>query len=103
MLLCVLFFKQKTAYEMRISDWSSDVCSSDLQAAERLGHHERAGEPERPPHRAFAGSRAVSVSRTHRVPPVKTGGVVAVACRCMWPALISACLWRITAGRSRSG
>src|SRR3546814_469378 len=29
----VFFFKQKTAYEMRISDWSSDVCSSDLQAA----------------------------------------------------------------------
>src|SRR3546814_21144515 len=26
------FFKQKTAYEMRISDWSSDVCSSDLKA-----------------------------------------------------------------------
>src|SRR3546814_7684344 len=26
------FFKQKTAYEMRISDWSSDVCSSDLDA-----------------------------------------------------------------------
>src|SRR3546814_5675032 len=26
-----LFFKQKTAYEMRISDWSSDVCSSDLE------------------------------------------------------------------------
>src|SRR3546814_15183337 len=30
--LCRFFFKQKTAYEMRISDWSSDVCSSDLQA-----------------------------------------------------------------------
>src|SRR3546814_14973896 len=30
-LFCdVFFFKQKTAYEMRISDWSSDVCSSDL-------------------------------------------------------------------------
>src|SRR3546814_15337048 len=28
----VFFFKQKTAYEMRISDWSSDVCSSDLHA-----------------------------------------------------------------------
>src|SRR3546814_16733256 len=28
------FFKQKTAYEMRISDWSSDVCSSDLVAVE---------------------------------------------------------------------
>src|SRR3546814_2272625 len=34
-LVCALFrcffFKQKTAYEMRISDWSSDVCSSDLR------------------------------------------------------------------------
>src|SRR3546814_2889910 len=29
----VFFFKQKTAYEMRISDWSSDVCSSDLNQA----------------------------------------------------------------------
>src|SRR3546814_9505381 len=28
--ICVCVFKQKTAYEMRISDWSSDVCSSDL-------------------------------------------------------------------------
>src|SRR3546814_3065590 len=33
----VLFFKQKTAYEMRISDWSADVCSSDLLGAVRLG------------------------------------------------------------------
>src|SRR3546814_8582632 len=34
--VCILFclFKQKTAYEMRISDWSSDVCSSDLLAIE---------------------------------------------------------------------
>src|SRR3546814_7829612 len=30
---CFFFFKQKTAYEMRISDWSSDVCSSDLVGA----------------------------------------------------------------------
>src|SRR3546814_3756648 len=30
----IFFFKQKTAYEMRISDWSSDVCSSDLQIEE---------------------------------------------------------------------
>src|SRR3546814_1922241 len=30
LLLVIFFFKQKTAYEMRISDWSSDVCSSDL-------------------------------------------------------------------------
>src|SRR3546814_1023247 len=36
-VLCVVFFffKQKTAYEMRISDWSSDVCSSDLESRAR--------------------------------------------------------------------
>src|SRR3546814_8991116 len=33
----VFFFKQKTAYEMRISDWSSDVCSSDLAALVGMG------------------------------------------------------------------
>src|SRR3546814_13553610 len=43
MTLC-FFFKQKTAYEMRISDWSSDVCSSDLDALaadidQRTGRH----------------------------------------------------------------
>src|SRR3546814_13000549 len=32
-MLSVVFFKQKTAYELRISDWSSDVCSSDLSVA----------------------------------------------------------------------
>src|SRR3546814_8122878 len=37
------FFKQKTAYEMRISDWSSDVCSSDLddEAEEFLLEHRK--------------------------------------------------------------
>src|SRR3546814_14101608 len=34
------FFKQKTAYEMRISDWSSDVCSSDLRALPPLDAEE---------------------------------------------------------------
>src|SRR3546814_7139709 len=42
------FFKQKTAYEMRISDWSSDVCSSDLslrwQGAERFELRARIGQ-----------------------------------------------------------
>src|SRR3546814_4345473 len=37
----VFFFKQKTAYEMRISDWSSDVCSSDL--TRRAGAHRQDG------------------------------------------------------------
>src|SRR3546814_3228588 len=37
MFFFVFFFKQKTAYEMRISDWSSDVCSSDLNVTLTLG------------------------------------------------------------------
>src|SRR3546814_12493938 len=51
----VFFFKQKTAYEMRISDWSSDVCSSDLPngvgdaevAALVFHRHHAAGERRR--------------------------------------------------------
>src|SRR3546814_3014856 len=35
MVAVFFFFKQKTAYEMRISDWSSDVCSSDLFSSDR--------------------------------------------------------------------
>src|SRR3546814_11470796 len=39
-VLVIMFFKQKTAYEMRISDWSSDVCSSDLDdEADRPRRH----------------------------------------------------------------
>src|SRR3546814_4872446 len=56
MLVVFFFFKQKTAYEMRISDWSSDVCSSDLTASgpdrstdrKRLGlrsGHSQVGKP----------------------------------------------------------
>src|SRR3546814_17582294 len=41
MLVICFFFKQKTAYEMRISDWSSDVCSSDLR-----GTRERRAAPD---------------------------------------------------------
>src|SRR3546814_6041145 len=55
-----VFFKQKTAYEMRISDWSSDVCSSDLRGTaqepllrEAIGAYCRKICPERarPAHR----------------------------------------------------
>src|SRR3546814_10088914 len=42
-LLIFFFFKQKTAYEMRISDWSSDVCSSDLHSSYFA---DRQGEPD---------------------------------------------------------
>src|SRR3546814_4438965 len=46
--LFFFFFKQKTAYEMRISDWSSDVCSSDLgSTAIRLWPRSAASNSER--------------------------------------------------------
>src|SRR3546814_7315097 len=45
--LCFCFFKQKTAYEMRISDWSSDVCSSDLGADASAGTIKSGGKTRR--------------------------------------------------------
>src|SRR3546814_5379833 len=64
----LFLFKQKTAYEMRISDWSSDVCSSDLDqfeksqmlAAEQIGFTEAPALPGahlRPRHFAHVGER----------------------------------------------
>src|SRR3546814_3031069 len=50
----MFFFKQKTAYEMRISDWSSDVCSSDLRNVTR-----RVKAPSTPP----AVTASVTVSK----------------------------------------
>src|SRR3546814_2125260 len=65
MLLLFFFFKQKTAYEMRISDWSSDVCSSDLAVEHRggdarlvfqmLGHRAALVAPARQHHRRPEG------------------------------------------------
>src|SRR3546814_1046400 len=50
MFVFFFFFKQKTAYEMRISDWSSDVCSSDLAtspfAADRFRHRGQSAGPD---------------------------------------------------------
>src|SRR3546814_9531082 len=46
-LVCFFFFKQKTAYEMRISDWSSDVCSSDLTVVDELATAVGADDEER--------------------------------------------------------
>src|SRR3546814_3060329 len=56
-IVIVFFFKQKTAYEMRISDWSSDVCSSDLAAVQGVA----AGRHKRPVHRAGGWRRDVVV------------------------------------------
>src|SRR3546814_5046341 len=51
-MLYFFFFKQKTAYEMRISDWSSDVCSSDLDAL--LNSDEHSAHCRTESHRAAA-------------------------------------------------
>src|SRR3546814_8423566 len=65
MVMCcdgVFFFKQKTAYEMRIIDWSSDVCSSDLQREDRLGR-ELAHVADV---RQLAGRRRIEAGRVDR-------------------------------------
>src|SRR3546814_7935179 len=59
MVIVFFFFKQKTAYEMRISDWSSDVCSSDL--ASGLGAGAAAGT---------APARGAAPSRRSRSRPI---------------------------------
>src|SRR3546814_2447029 len=56
------FFKQKTAYELRISDWSSDVCSSDLAIGSDEGGHD-ALHPELGDFDDFA--RLVDAARGH--------------------------------------
>src|SRR3546814_10232351 len=69
--LCVFFFKQKTAYEMRISDWSSDVCSSDLDRARKwredhCAARDRAGRDHAPAgdvHAARPGAVRVPAQR----------------------------------------
>src|SRR3546814_5362147 len=64
----IFFFKQKTAYDMRISDWSSDVCSSDLGAAHpHLGARGRSSRPRRRRRRLMsdaAQSRSPKPART---------------------------------------
>src|SRR3546814_9660004 len=72
------FFKQKTAYDMRISDWSSDVCSSDLQGTARRAGEDRAGQA-----RPSAGSPAATTAarparrrlRERKAPPRPSEGL----------------------------
>src|SRR3546814_2957757 len=68
--MCVFFFKQKTAYEMRISDWSSDVCSSDLDvlAAALAARRQRLGQVQRGREAVDAGAdddNAAAVGKRH--------------------------------------
>src|SRR3546814_3579338 len=71
--VCFFFFKQKTAYEMRISDWSSDVCSSDLFVLPKAAidaEIERLASIDRP----ASGRRVSAVNH-----PMNTGPVPAYA------------------------
>src|SRR3546814_6951547 len=68
------FFKQKTAYEMRISDWSSDVCSSDLPATTSA----TSSSPPSTPCRSCASSRRAR-SEERRV-----GKECVSTCRSRW-------------------
>src|SRR3546814_14959855 len=78
-MLCVFFFKQKTAYEMRISDWSSDVCSSDLPVPHDLPccapACRAAAVPDRGLHVRAVGARPCQYPLTrHSVAPSHLSG-----------------------------
>src|SRR3546814_6939058 len=60
---CLFFFKHKPAYELRISDWSSDVCSSDLHGGS--GRHAVSWERDC---RAEAANAMSAAARDHRRP-----------------------------------
>src|SRR3546814_10916440 len=86
---CFFFcFKQKTAYEMRISDWSSDVCSSDLdqRCRSRDASAQNAGRP--------AVRRYRRNIRARRLPCIGSCGLR------HWPGLVSR--WRFAAVRRRA-
>src|SRR3546814_6486166 len=73
LLCCVFFFKQKTAYEMRISDWSSDVCSSDLKLFQKYGWHYRNGSYG-PGVRCPPGGRQLSIFLAQQINPSRFWG-----------------------------
>src|SRR3546814_3367090 len=100
--MCVFFFfKQKTAYEMRISDWSSDVCSSDLPRGREAQRLQRIGavHPDRD-HRQFEAEREARelglavddrldghvdlVRADHRSEERSVGKEGVSTCRCRW-------------------
>src|SRR3546814_3900445 len=77
------FFKQKTAYEMRISDWSSDVCSSDLACAD--------DDDARPIRQrvhcfgiSFVGSKCGMVTTVARSEERRVGKECVSTCRSRW-------------------
>src|SRR3546814_10245828 len=70
----VFFFKQKTAYDMRISDWSSDVCSSDLDAASKQPRQRETRKRRRISAKAPCIERAQREGRSSRMTERGTSG-----------------------------
>src|SRR3546814_1765645 len=77
-LVLFFFFKQKTAYEMRISDWSSDVCSSDLVGFARRGG---IGDRHLVDRDAFTGHRGLVDRRSEER---RVGKECVSTCRSRW-------------------
>src|SRR3546814_1455052 len=87
--LFFFFFKQKTAYEMRISDWSSDVCSSDLRnhpGAPIANLFNPAARPRklRPLARAVRPAFGPLAPVSNRSEERRVGKECASKCRCRW-------------------
>src|SRR3546814_1867148 len=81
------FFKQKTAYEMRISDWSSDVCSSDLprRGVARLLVGDAPGDEARHVVRQEVDDGAIGEERqAHRSEERRVGKECVSTCRSRW-------------------
>src|SRR3546814_3894458 len=75
MVIWFFFFKQKTAYEMRISDWSSDVCSSDLQKALVGAHFKLLARLLVDVRRAIDGELLDPCRQRNRPPDKRTGAL----------------------------
>src|SRR3546814_8885343 len=94
--LCVwtffFFFKQKTAYELRISDWSSDVCSSDLAGEDQGGGcRDRPKKKSNAAHRTFTSAATTSSNSwapncRNGLPFTKDVGVARVSVVCIYSA-----------------
>src|SRR3546814_6519024 len=67
-LVDVFFFKQKTAYEMRISDWSSDVCSSDLPEVKKWLYQAVLPVVQVMP---FTAEAALILAKMHALPQIR--------------------------------
>src|SRR3546814_1343074 len=78
----VFFFQQKTAYEMRISDWSSDVCSSDLEERQSGGEAGDEGSSRRTMHNAK--SFETPFRQAQRSEERRVGKECVSTCRSRW-------------------